>query len=111
MVTTAQPVRASSDEERALREAVAGISGSFGPGYYQDQVDRGGHAQELWQALAEKGYLGVHLPESCGGGGLGLRELAIVVEETAMAGVPMISILFSPGVVGTILERSASDEQ
>ena len=28
-----------------------------------------------------------------------------------MAGVPLISILFSPGVVGTILERSASEEQ
>jgi alkylation response protein AidB-like acyl-CoA dehydrogenase len=28
-----------------------------------------------------------------------------------MAGVPCLSILFSPGVVGTILDRSASDEQ
>lgn len=111
MTTTAQPRRATSDEERALREAVGGISRSFGPDYYQQQVDTGGHAQELWQALGEKGYLGVHLPESYGGGGLGMRELAIVVEEMAMAGVPLSSILFSPGVVGTILERSASEEQ
>jgi alkylation response protein AidB-like acyl-CoA dehydrogenase len=111
MVTTAHPGRASSDEERALREAVAGISRSFGPAYYQEQVDSGGHAQELWTALGEKGYLGVHLPECYGGGGLGMRELAAVVEETAIAGVPIISILFSPGVVGTILERSASEEQ
>jgi alkylation response protein AidB-like acyl-CoA dehydrogenase len=90
---------------------VAGISRSFGPDYYQEQVDGGAHAQELWHALGEKGFLGAHLPESYGGGGLGMRQLAIVVEETAMAGVPLISILFSPGVVGTILERSASEEQ
>jgi alkylation response protein AidB-like acyl-CoA dehydrogenase len=111
MATTTEPPRASADEERALRDAVGGISRSFGPDYYQRQVDTGEHAQELWRALGEKGYLGVHLPERYGGGGLGMRELAIVVEETAMAGVPLISILFSPGVVGTILERSGSEEQ
>lgn len=100
-----------SDEERAIREAVAGIAGSFGPDYYQQQVDDGGNCEQLWNALGDKGYLGVHLPERYGGGGLGLRELAMVVQETAVAGCPMQSMLFSPGVVGTILDRSASDEQ
>ncbi|MHB8691249.1 MAG: acyl-CoA dehydrogenase family protein [Solirubrobacteraceae bacterium] len=101
----------ATDEERALREAVRGIAGSFGPAYYQQQVDDGGHCAELWRALGEKGYLGVHLPEEHGGGGLGLRELAIVVEESAIAGCPMQAMLFSSGVTGTIIERSASEEQ
>jgi len=100
-----------SNEDLALRDAVRKIAGSFGPDYFQAQVDAGGNAQELWQALGSAGYLGVHLPEEYGGGGGGLREIAMVVEETAMAGVPGLSILFSPGVVGTILDRSASDEQ
>ncbi len=100
-----------SDEERALREAVGGIARSFGPDYYQRQVDDGGNCAELWATLGEKGYLGVHLPEEYGGGGLGLSELALVVEETAMAGCPLQAMLFSPGVTGTILERSASDAQ
>jgi alkylation response protein AidB-like acyl-CoA dehydrogenase len=100
-----------STEDLALRDAVRKIAGSFGPDYFQAQVDAGGNAQELWQTLGSSGYLGVHLPEEYGGGGGGLREIAMVVEETAMAGVPGLSILFSPGVVGTILDRSASDEQ
>jgi alkylation response protein AidB-like acyl-CoA dehydrogenase len=104
-------VLTASDEERAIRDAVRGIAGSFGPDYYQQQVDDGGNCAELWDALGAKGYLGVHLPEHYGGGGLGVRELAIVVQETAIAGCPMQSMLFSPGVVGTILDRSASDEQ
>jgi alkylation response protein AidB-like acyl-CoA dehydrogenase len=99
------------DEQNALRESVRGISRSFGPDYFQAQVDCGGNAQELWTALGEKGFLGVHLPEAYGGGGLGLSEMAIVVEETAMAGVPLLSMLFSPGVVGTILDRAANAEQ
>jgi alkylation response protein AidB-like acyl-CoA dehydrogenase len=99
------------DQERALREAVSGIARPFGPGYYQDEVDSAGGCAELWSRLGEHGYLGVHLPEEYGGGGLGLRELAIVVEETAMAGCPLVAILFSPGVAGTIIQRSASEEQ
>lgn len=100
-----------SDEMRALRASVAGIARSFGPDYFQQQVDDGGHAGELWQALGEKGFLGVHLPQEYGGGGLGLEEMALVVEETAAAGVPALAMLFSPGIVGTILDRSATAEQ
>jgi len=105
---TTMPI--ATDEERALRDSVGGIARSFGPEYFQQQVDDKLPMQELWNALGEKGFLGVHLPEAYGGGGLGLREMAIVVEETAMAGVPLLSMLFSPGVTGTIIERSASEE-
>jgi alkylation response protein AidB-like acyl-CoA dehydrogenase len=69
----------SGQEEQAIRDAVRGIVDSFGPDYYQQQVDDGVNCAELWDALGAKGYLGVHLPEKYGGGGLGLRELAIVV--------------------------------
>lgn len=100
-----------SAEHRAMRGAVGGIVAKFGPDYYQQQVDDGGHCAELWKTLGANGYLGVHLPEKYGGGGLGLSELAIVVHEAAVAGCPMQSMLFSSGVTGTILDRSANEEQ
>ena len=100
-----------SAEHRAMREAVGGIVAKFGPDYYQQQVDDGGHCAELWKTLGANGYLGVHLPERYGGGGLGLSELAIVVHEAAVAGCPMQSMLFSSGVTGTIIDRSANEEQ
>lgn len=104
-------VQHSSEDELAIRDAVRGIATSFGPDYYQEQVDNGGNCSELWNALGRNGYLGVHLPEEYGGGGRGLREIAMVVEETAIAGCPMQSMLFSPGVVGTVIERSADEDQ
>ncbi|MUL65831.1 hypothetical protein BOO86_15255 [Mycobacterium sp. CBMA 234] len=58
----------SDIEERALRDAVAAIVDGFGPDYYQRQVDDGGNCAELWDALGTNGFLGVHLPESRGGG-------------------------------------------
>ena len=102
---------ATGQEQQAIRDAVGGIVDSFGPDYYQQQVDDGGNCTELWDALGAKGCLGVHLPEKYGGGGLGLRELAVVVQETARAGCPLQAMLFSSGVTGTILSRSASEDQ
>jgi len=96
----------------AVRSAVRQLVESFGAAeYYQDQVDQGDHCDQLWNAMGDNGYLGVHLPVEYGGGGLGLTELAAVVEETAFAGCPLLALLFSAGVTGTVLERSGSQEQ
>jgi alkylation response protein AidB-like acyl-CoA dehydrogenase len=90
---------------------VTAIADTFGPDYYQQQVDHDGNCAELWNTLGDKGFLGVHLPEEYGGGGRGLSELAAVLEETAIAGCPLQSIIFSGGVTGTVLERNAAEEQ
>ncbi|MEV8312726.1 acyl-CoA dehydrogenase [Streptomyces sp. NPDC059900] len=41
-----------------------------------------------WDGLAEQGLLAVHLPEECGGGGGGLVDLAVVLEEAGRAALP-----------------------
>lgn len=104
------PVVAGEDET-SLRVSVAGIAGRYGPAYFQAVVDGGGTLDELWRDLAKDGHLGVHLPEAYGGGGGGLAQVAWVVEETAAAGVPVLSAVFSCGVNGTILARHGTEEQ
>jgi alkylation response protein AidB-like acyl-CoA dehydrogenase len=44
--------------------------------------------EELWQTLSDQGWVGLHLPETAGGLGLGLVELAVVVEEMGRACIP-----------------------
>jgi alkylation response protein AidB-like acyl-CoA dehydrogenase len=43
---------------------------------------------DLWKALGEPGFHGLHLPEVYGGQGYGLAELAVVVEELGRAVCP-----------------------
>src|SRR5688500_18224009 len=100
-----------SQEETMLREAVYGIASGFGPAYIREKVEREEPPTELWAALAEKGYLGVNVPEEYDGGGRGLTELAAVVEELARAGCPLLLILVSPAIAGTVLARHGSPEQ
>ncbi|MHB1924532.1 MAG: acyl-CoA dehydrogenase, partial [Acidimicrobiales bacterium] len=42
----------------------------------------------FWEELAGLGWLGLHLPEAHGGGGFGLAEAAVVLEELGRAGAP-----------------------
>ena len=100
-----------SDEERLLRESVAGIASSYGPAYIKKKHDAGLPPSELWDALAEKGYLGVNIPEEYGGGGRGMTELAAVGEELAAAGCSLLLLVVSPAIAGSILARHGSEEQ
>jgi alkylation response protein AidB-like acyl-CoA dehydrogenase len=100
-----------SDEERLLREAVAGIASSYGPAYIRSKHDAELPPTELWDALAEKGYLGVNIPEEYGGGGRGMTELAAVGEELAAAGCSLLLLVVSPAIAGSILARHGSEEQ
>jgi alkylation response protein AidB-like acyl-CoA dehydrogenase len=43
---------------------------------------------ELWAAVADQGWLGLHLDESCGGLGLGTVELTVIAEEMGRACFP-----------------------
>src|SRR3954468_5989996 len=113
MSTVAAPVLEliPSDEERLLREAVAGIAGGFGAAYIRRPHHTGLAPSELWDALAERGYLGVNIPERWGGGGRGMTELAAVGEELAAAGCPLLLLVVSPAIAGSILARHGSEEQ
>src|SRR5579872_1352722 len=46
------------------------------------------HDEKLWRAMAEQGFLGVVTPEEAGGMGLGMVEMAALVEEMGRALVP-----------------------
>jgi alkylation response protein AidB-like acyl-CoA dehydrogenase len=100
-----------SDEEAMLREAVAGVCGRFGPDYMRRKVNAGEPPSELWDALAERGYLGVNVPEEYDGGGRGMTELAAVGEEIARSGCAVLLIVVSPAIAGSVLAKHGSPEQ
>jgi alkylation response protein AidB-like acyl-CoA dehydrogenase len=85
---------ALTEEHLALAESVRGWAGRIAPAeaLRAAVADAGGGAAlytgTLRPALAGQGLLGLHLPESLGGQGYGLPELAIAVEELGRALVP-----------------------
>lgn len=99
------------EEEQLLRETVRRIAEPFGVDYIRKCSRAGRNATEAWTALAEPGFLGVNIPESHGGGGMGMTGLAAVVEEMAAAGCNLPMLAVSPAIGGTILARHGTDAQ
>ena len=102
---------AESQEHRALRAAVAGIAKDFGPRYYAERAAQRRPCDELWSALGRAGFIGVNIPEAYGGGGGGLTELALVCEEIAAAGTPLLLLLVSAAISAGMISEFGTDEQ
>ncbi|MCF6526223.1 acyl-CoA dehydrogenase family protein [Streptomyces sp. JJ36] len=100
-----------SEEQRALRAAVAGLGRRYGREYFERVRREGGHTDELWQEAGKLGYLGVSLPEEYGGGGCGITELSIVLEELGAAGCPLLMLIVTPAITGTVIARFGTGEQ
>jgi len=104
------PILGATDERRDLRESVAKLVSRYGRLYFQRVAREGGAPTELWQDLGEAGFLGAHISEEYGGGGAGMVETSIVIEEAAAQGCPLQYIVISPTIAGSILDHHASPE-
>ncbi len=100
-----------STEHRALRAAVAEIATEFGPRYYAERAAERRPCQELWTALGKAGFIGVNIPQGYGGGGGGLTELALVCEEIAAAGTPLLLLLVSAAISAGMISEFGTEEQ
>ncbi|MEU6575545.1 acyl-CoA dehydrogenase family protein [Streptomyces sp. NPDC046805] len=100
-----------TDEHKALRAAVSALGKRYGRDYVTRTIAAGAPLTELWSEAGKLGYLGVNLPEEYGGGGGGIAELSIVLEELGAAGAPLLMLIVSPAIVGTVLSRFGTEEQ
>lgn len=100
-----------SEERRALRRAVAALGRRYGPEYFLAKARAGERTDELWHEAGKLGYLGVNLPAEYGGGGAGCYELAIVLEELGAAGCPLLMLVVTPAICGSVIARYGTEEQ
>ena len=105
---------AGSEELDALSELAETVFGDLdveatrSPAYSGEAV-ADEHDRRLWRTLAETGLLGAVLPDSVGGGGLGIPGMVRLLMEAgaALARIPLVETL----IAATVVAEAATDAQ
>ena len=77
---------AFTEDQLNIREAVLKLCAQFGDDYWLEHDRSGEWPVEFHRAFAENGWLGIAMPESVGGAGLGITEAAIMMQAVAESG-------------------------
>jgi acyl-CoA dehydrogenase len=75
-----------SDEQQMVIETARKIGEAFGPDYWREKDANKDYPAECWQAICDAGLAGATLPEEHGGGGLGMVDTALIIEELCAGG-------------------------
>lgn len=75
-----------SDAQLAIRAAIGRTCARFDDDYWLKRDAEGGFPEDFHQALAADGWLGIAMPDTYGGAGLGIVEAALMMQTIAQAG-------------------------
>jgi acyl-CoA dehydrogenase len=80
---------AEHEDHRAIRSAVRDLCRRFGDDYWLRLDAAHEFPWEFYGELARGGWIGIAIPEAYGGGGQGITEASLVLEEVAASGAAM----------------------
>ncbi len=92
-------------EQRQIAAAISKICDGFGDTYWLERDQTGNFPDDFCAAFAADGWLGVAMPESFGGAGLGITEAALMMQTIAESGAAMSGCsaihmkIFGPNVI------------
>lgn len=75
-----------NEEQKLMIETARKVGEKFGPDYWRALDAEKTFPTECWQAICDAGLAGAMLPEEFGGAGLGMVEVALIIEELCAAG-------------------------
>lgn len=85
-----------SDEQRQIYEYGSQVVKKFSHEQWLAHARQNKFPQELFDLIAEDGFLGMMVPEEYGGAGLGMSEMSLFMEGLANHGIPLLMIVVGP---------------
>ena len=76
-------------DHRAIRAAVREVCARFPDEYWAERDESHSFPWDFYEAMAKGGWIGIAIPAEYGGGGRGITEASIVLEEVAASGACM----------------------
>jgi len=92
------------------RQAVRELCAGFGSEYWRGLDEQAAYPEAFVRALSDAGWLAALIPEEYGGGGLGVTEASVILEEINRSGANSGACHAQMYIMGTLL-RHGSDAQ
>ena len=99
-----------ASEHLEYRQAVRELCSQFDSKYWMKVEEASAYPEEFVKALTEAGWLAALIPAEYGGGGLGLTEASVILEEINRSGANSGACHAQMYIMGTLL-RHGSDAQ
>ncbi len=80
---------APDPDHELIREGVRAVCAGFDDPYWRHHDQHHEFPWDFYRAMADGGWIGIAIPEQYGGGGRGITEASIVLEEVAASGAAM----------------------
>ncbi|HET8579283.1 MAG TPA: acyl-CoA dehydrogenase family protein [Methylomirabilota bacterium] len=77
---------ALTESQELIKKEVAALARTFSMDYWLEKDKKAEYPNEFVKAFADNGWLGLMVPESYGGAGLGVTEAAIMLHEICASG-------------------------
>lgn len=75
-----------SADQQQIRDAIFKLCEPFDDDYWLKKDKQGGFPEDFYKAVADQGWLGIAMPESVGGAGLGITEAALMMQAISESG-------------------------
>src|SRR5579885_304045 len=93
------------------RSAVRELCGRFNSPYWQKIEEAAGYPEEFVRALTAAGWLAALIPAEYGGGGLGVTEASVILEEINRSGANSGACHAQMYIMGTLLRHGSAEQK
>jgi acyl-CoA dehydrogenase len=100
-----------SDEFEEYRRAVRDLCSRFDSQYWQKVDEAAAYPEDFIHALTEAGWLAALIPSEYEGGGLGITEASVILEEINRSGANSGACHAQMYVMGTLLRHGSTEQK
>ena len=100
-----------TEEQQALKKAVYELCQLYPGAYWRELDEKRTYPEAFVQALTKAGYLAALIPGEYGGGGLGVLEGGLILEEINHAGGNAAACHAQMYIMGTVLRHGSAEQK
>ena len=100
-----------SEEQRMILEYGPKLAQTYDRAYWIAKAEKSEFVTEMWQQVGSDGFLGMMVGEEYGGAGLGMFEMALLMESVSRQGTPLLNLVVGPTMSLGLIDQYGTEDQ